>query len=252
MPKGLQGFQKGNKVRLGKYHSEEQKKKISENTKKAMWRNDVREKVEKISKSRRGEIHSQEHKNKISKALRGRNFGYKFKKGQKFSIQHKINISKAQKGRKHTEISKRKMSEAHKKNPTRYWLGKKKWYKNPEEWKRKISEGHRGKKHWNWKGGITPENAKIRNNIEFRLWREAVFARDNWTCQKCNERGGKLHSHHIQNFAQWSGLRTSIENGITLCRNCHKDFHKKYGIKNNNQGQIWEFLKTFFQSGVAS
>ena len=79
-------------------------------------------------------------------------------------------------------------------------------------------------------------------SIDFRLWREAVFARDNWICQKYGLRGGKLHPHHIQNFAQYPELRFAIDNGITLSEKAHKEFHKKYGIKNNTKGQLEEFL----------
>ena len=122
-----------------------------------------------------------------------------------------------------------------------------------EETKRKIGEYNkkigrkppimRGENHPNWKGGITPENKKIKNGIEFRLWREAVFARDNWTCQKCNIKGSKLNPHHIKNFAQYPELRMAINNGITLCRDCHIKFHKIYGRKNNTKEQLEEFLK---------
>ena len=77
-----------------------------------------------------------------------------------------------------------------------------------------------------------------------RLWRESVFARDNWTCQRCGEKGIYLHSHHIRNFSEEIELRTSINNGITFCRNCHREFHKKYGYKNNAREQIEEFIIT--------
>ena len=108
--------------------------------------------------------------------------------------------------------------------------------------KGKPSLNQRNKKHWNWRGGITPEYRVVRNRIEWKLWREAVYARDNWTCQKCEVKGGKLHPHHIQNFAQFPELRTSIKNGTTLCKECHIKFHKLYGFKNNSKEQIEEFL----------
>src|SRR3990167_545526 len=73
-----------------------------------------------------------------------------------------------------------------------------------------------------WKGGITPANTKVRNSIQYRLWRESVFARDNWTCQECSQRGGELEAHHIKSFREYPELRFTIDNGITFCIACHK------------------------------
>ena len=89
---------------------------------------------------------------------------------------------------------------------------------------------------------VTPENKRIRQSIEYRLWRESVYARDNWTCQKCKQIGGILNPHHKQNFSQYPELRFAIDNGITLCTKCHISFHKKYGRKNNTIEQIEEFI----------
>jgi len=109
----------------------------------------------------------------------------------------------------------------------------------------RFKKGHKGlrrdKCHF-WKGGINPINDTIRKSTESRLWRESVFARDNWTCQKCEERGIELHPHHIKNFSQYPDLRFAIDNGITLCRKCHLKFHKIYSRKNNTEKQIKEFL----------
>lgn len=80
-----------------------------------------------------------------------------------------------------------------------------------------------GEKNNNWKGGITPLNEKIRKSIEYRLWREAVFARDNWTCQDCGIRGSvDLHADHVKMFAFHPEGRFAIDNGRTLCKDCHK------------------------------
>ena len=79
----------------------------------------------------------------------------------------------------------------------------------------------RGTNHHHWKGGITDKNLKIRGSIEYKLWRKAVFERDNWTCIWCGERGGILNADHIKPFALFPELRFSIDNGRTLCKKCH-------------------------------
>lgn len=155
------------------------------------------------------------------------------KKGYKQTEEHKINTRKARIYKPLSTETKRKISIRTKevmakipKEKLAYWKGK----KMSAETRRKMSEnsGQRGEKNCKWKGGITPENQKIRMGIEIRLWREAVFARDNWTCQKCFIRGGELQAHHIKPFAKFPEMRTSIENGLTLCKKCHraKGFHK--------------------------
>lgn len=111
-----------------------------------------------------------------------------------------------------------------------------------ETHRRNMSDVRKGKNGSNWKGGITPENQKLRSSIEYHLWRESVFARDNWTDQKTGIKGGKLHPHHILNFSQYPELRFAIDNGITLSKESHKEFHKRYGNRNNTKEQIIEFF----------
>jgi 5-methylcytosine-specific restriction endonuclease McrA len=129
-----------------------------------------------------------------------------------------------------------------------------------EEHKKRISEALKGRmpknlrlldnsganSHW-WKGGITPENEKARKGKEFRLWRGSVFERDDYTCQRCrakNKEGERtyLHPHHLQNFAEYPGLRFAIDNGITFCKQCHRLFHNRYGLVNNSAAQVEEFI----------
>ena len=86
---------------------------------------------------------------------------------------------------------------------------------------------HDGERHWNWKGGITPENARIRASAEYAKWRKAVFERDHFTCQMCGRYGCKLNAHHIKPFSKYPEYRLDLDNGITLCKECHKKAHKK-------------------------
>ena len=145
----------------------------------------------------------------------------KAKKGHFVSEEEKIKIRKKLKGRPHPH----------------------KGYPHSYNTRVRMGKAHRGAKNVNWKGGVTPERKRIRKSIEYKLWRKAVFERDNFTCQKCGQKGGKLVAHHINNFADFPELRFAIDNGITLCEKCHTEFHKKYGFKNNTREQLNEFLK---------
>lgn len=80
-----------------------------------------------------------------------------------------------------------------------------------------------GEKNHLWKGGVTKENEKQRKSIEYKLWRTSVYERDNYTCVicGCNE-SGKLNADHIKPFALFPELRFAIDNGRTLCIDCHK------------------------------
>lgn len=87
-----------------------------------------------------------------------------------------------------------------------------------------------GEKHPNWRGGVTSLNEKIRKSLEYKLWRTAVFERDNYTCIWCKEIGGNLNADHIKPFAYYPELRFAIDNGRTLCVPCHKTT-ETYGWK---------------------
>ncbi len=69
-----------------------------------------------------------------------------------------------------------------------------------------------------------------RHTPEYKAWRQAVFERDNYTCQICGQVGGILNAHHIERYRNNIERRTDITNGVTLCERCHKLLHKKEGI----------------------
>jgi len=87
-----------------------------------------------------------------------------------------------------------------------------------------------------------PEKDRIRKSIEYRIWRNSVFELYDYTCQKTEIKGGKIVAHHIQNFEDYPELRLAIDNGIVLSEKSHREFHQKYGKKNNTREQLEEFL----------
>lgn len=85
-----------------------------------------------------------------------------------------------------------------------------------------LGQKRKGKNNNMWKGGITPINMAIRSSPEYKLWRTAVFERDNYTCIWCGYKGSLLQADHIKPFAYYPELRFAIDNGRTLCVACHK------------------------------
>lgn len=67
---------------------------------------------------------------------------------------------------------------------------------------------------------------KLRTLIE---WSAAVKARD-CKCVECNATTA-LVAHHIKPKSQYPELKFDLENGVTLCVDCHKDHHKKHPVK---------------------
>ena len=190
---------------------------------------------------------TKEHKEKLSKAH----------KGKKLSEEHKKNIGKSLKGHKTKEETKKKIGEKNKESIKKLWENKE--YRDKMERikkekgtydkiskklkGRKLSEEHRkkaiknlepryGKDNPAWKGGITPLNQKIRKSKEYRLWRIAVLERDNYTCRFCGQVGGIIHADHIKPFSLFPELRFAIDNGRTLCVDCHKKTDT-YGRRKN-------------------
>lgn len=160
-------------------------------------------------------------------------------KGKPVSQEMRDRIRAKLKGRKLPESTRRKMSAA--KSGEKHWnWGKKTSPETKEkmrlkklgvlrslEIRKKLSLARKGAKGPGWRGGVSKKNKLIRASLEYRLWREAVFKRDNFTCVWCLARCGNgkkviLNADHIKPFALFPELRFSIDNGRTLCETCHR------------------------------
>ncbi|MEK6884669.1 MAG: HNH endonuclease [Nanoarchaeota archaeon] len=140
--------------------------------------------------------------------------------------------------RKLTDDHKQKLREAKLRNPTRYWLNKERkdmrgntfgFKKNQPAWNsNKKMPQTSGEKHWNWKGGC---GKRPLNSPEYKFWRKAVFEKDNYTCQSCGKYGQYLEAHHKKAWAKYPDLRYDINNGETLCKECHNNKREFFGNK---------------------
>lgn len=147
-------------------------------------------------------------------------------------------------GKHHTEKTKKINSIKHKRENL------------SEETLNKIIKSRKGKSSWNkglhpeylqrenhpnWKGGLTNLTFQIRNSEKYSQWRASIFERDLFTCQNCGQIGGKLNVHHKKRFAvilHENNIQIiedallcnelwNLDNGITLCEECHNKKPKK-------------------------
>jgi hypothetical protein len=92
------------------------------------------------------------------------------------------------------------------------------------------------KGHIPWNKGLgtkSSENEKARKVKLARDWRKSIFERDDYTCKECGVRGGTLNAHHIKPFAIYPELRYELDNGITLCEECHRSTDT-WGVRGTN------------------
>ena len=63
---------------------------------------------------------------------------------------------------------------------------------------------------------------------EYRTWRLAVLKKDGFKCVKCGCTTG-LQAHHIYSWKYYLDQRFNIDNGLTVCTECHKEIHNRFG-----------------------
>lgn len=127
-------------------------------------------------------------------------------------------------GRKHTEETKRKMSERSKAEgrvPYDPAVGS-------------YMKGRRGADVHNWKGGVTPQRQALYSSKEWKSVVRKVWRRDNAECQRCaihrgNDAGISFDIHHIVSFAIVE-LRAEFDNLVLLCKPCHRWVHSSLNV----------------------
>lgn len=206
----------------------------------------------------------------MPKGLKGFQKGHKwrFKKGHVPSESMRKKISESNMGKPKSEEHKRHMSESRigiktgprseeVKNKIREGMKGKQnglGHKKTEAVKKIMSEKQRGKKHHNWKNGLTPLVGLIKHCYKYRQWRSDIFTRDDFTCILCGVRSGNgktivlnadhypksfsdiFHGNKLTTIAEALNCNElwDISNGRTLCECCHKQTDN-FGGKGNRK-----------------
>lgn len=104
-----------------------------------------------------------------------------------------------------------------------------------------------GPNNYNYKPDLTDEEReRYRYDSRLREWSRVVKERDRFTCVFCeDDTGGNLMSHHLDGYSEFPEKRYDVDNGVTLCDICHKDFHDMYGYGGNTREQFEELTSKF-------
>lgn len=104
----------------------------------------------------------------------------------------------------------------------------------------------RGADHYRYNENLSDKErfSDRKSKKEYRDWRSAVYKAYNFTCDVCGKKSSKnnkIVAHHLESYDINEDLRYDAYNGVVLCEECHKNFHKKYGFGKNTAEQYREY-----------
>ncbi len=59
----------------------------------------------------------------------------------------------------------------------------------------------------------------------YKQFRLDVLSRDEFACTSCGQIGGRLEVHHIKKKSKFPEIACDVDNGVTLCYECHVQLH---------------------------
>ena len=89
----------------------------------------------------------------------------------------------------------------------------------------KIAKKRIGPNSPRWKGGVRNSTQRLRYCDAYKAWQLDVFRRDGFRCQDCGVKSRVLHAHHLKPVSQYPEFIYNVENGVTLCPQCHSLRH---------------------------
>lgn len=85
------------------------------------------------------------------------------------------------------------------------------------------------------------ERKRLSLEHSLHIWKKQILKRDDYKCVLCKNDKESLHVHHLDGYHWCKEKRYDVNNGVTLCKTCHNQFHGIYTSKNNTKEQFEEF-----------
>jgi len=87
-----------------------------------------------------------------------------------------------------------------------------------------------------YRGADHPKYQGNQKRVGQKRWSSLVINRDKGVCQSCGTTNVELHAHHLKPFRDYPESRLDLDNGITLCFQCHWNIHTAANENGMNSG----------------
>lgn len=99
----------------------------------------------------------------------------------------------------------------------------------------RIADEYTGPNHPNYNKNISDDQRITdRRYHKIKQWSKSVKERDLYVCKACNIHQNVI-AHHIFSYMAYPDKRYDLDNGVTLCKKCHSNFHKLFGLINDDE-----------------
>lgn len=119
------------------------------------------------------------------------------------------------------------------------------WYADAELYNFFLTAfGERNRYTSLYKGRLYRYNSsrQSRESRQYHKWRVRAIMRDGGACRICGELNG-LEVHHLFSWSHYPIYRLAKENGVTLCKCCHDDFHINFMGGFENPCTLYDYVQ---------
>ncbi|SRR5260221_7768444 len=113
--------------------------------------------------------------------------------------------------------------------------------------KTKAKTDTSGSNNPNWRGGISKNKKPLKRKLkEWMRFRQTRLEEDNFRCYNCGNKymSYELEIHHLLSQTRYPESVFEPQNCFVFCKRCHRQFHKKYGLKKFTPMNAVDFINS--------